>query len=129
LADLAPTSGRRVDDFADDALEAIRRYSWPGNVRELRNAIEHAIVLGSDRFITAADLPEPLATLSLPVSPAAGSAGSMIVQLPASLEHLERLAIDAALKVTGGNRTKAAALLGINRATLYNKMRREESGG
>jgi len=102
------------------ALEAIKRYGWPGNVRELRNAIEHALVLGEERKIDASDLPANVRG----AKPVASSTGDM-VKLPANLAQLEELAIEAALKATNGNRTHAAALLGINRVTLQKKLRKE----
>jgi DNA-binding NtrC family response regulator len=125
LADLAPTAARRIDGFSGSAIAAIRRYAWPGNVRELRNAIEHAIVLGADSLIEPTDLPEPLGVLSTDGEsppPSSGDELSAYVRLPARLDEIETLAIQIALKATGGNRTKAAALLGINRATLHRKL-------
>lgn len=123
LADLAPTADRRIDGFAPDAIAALRSYPWYGNVRELRNAIEHAIVLGDERLIHARDLPQPLAALPPSGSEIRAADGPIIVTLPLPIAQLEELDIEAALKASGGNRTKAAALLGINRATLYNKLR------
>ena len=127
LGDLAPSAGRRIAGFSPAALDVIRRYSWPGNVRELRNALERAVVLGDDPRIEPGDLPEAIvaAAASRPlVTPAAGE-GGLTVRLPATLEWLETKAIEAALAATGGNRTRAAALLGIHRMTLFKKLREE----
>jgi len=121
LADHAPFAGRRIDGFSDAALRAIRAYPWPGNVRELRNAIEHAIVLGDGARIEPSDLPAAVHRVPLREE----SEDPFLVRLPMSLEQLEQRAIGAALRTTGGNRTKAAALLGVNRQTLYNKLREE----
>jgi DNA-binding NtrC family response regulator len=118
LADLAPSSGRRVTGFSPDALDAIRRYPWPGNVRELRNAIERALVVGDGPSIQAADLPDAVHG-TVPPQPDDES----LVRLPLDLAHLERRAIDAALRFTRGNQRQAAALLGINRVTLHRKLR------
>ncbi|WXB14104.1 sigma 54-interacting transcriptional regulator [Pendulispora albinea] len=127
LLDFAPSTGRRIDGFSPEALAAIRRYPWPGNVRELRNAIEHAVVLGDGPWIAPSDLPVAVNGVHEPsvngASAQAAGEDPFIVRLPASLEWVERRAIDAALLQTNGNRTKAAALLGINRQTLYNKLR------
>lgn len=122
LRDLADTAGRRIEGFAEDALEAIRLYSWPGNVRELRNALEYAVVLGEQRFIRAADLPSAIASQSAScvVPPDADPA---LVRLPVPAARLEQLNVEAALRSVGGNRSRAAALLGINRTTLYGKLR------
>ncbi len=119
LADLASTSGRRVDGFARDAIDLIHRYPWPGNVRELRNAIEHAIVLGEERLIRACDFPAPMRA----ASPEQQVEDPSVVRLPAPLDWLEKRAIDAALKAVDGNRTRAAALLGIKPGVLYYKLR------
>jgi DNA-binding NtrC family response regulator len=120
LEDLASTTARRVDGFTPAAIQAIKRYGWPGNVRELRNAIEHALVLGEERKIDASDLPANVRG----AKPVTSSTGDT-VKLPANLADLEELAIEAALKATNGNRTHAAALLGINRVTLQKKLRKE----
>jgi DNA-binding NtrC family response regulator len=123
LGDLAPTAGRRVRGFTPAALEAIRRYPWPGNVRELRNAIERAIVLGEGELLDAADFPEPVAG----ATGAVDANDPTVVRLPANLAWLEERAIEVALAATRGNRTRAAALLGIHRMTLVKKLRPEPS--
>ncbi len=127
LADLAPSAGRRVTGFSAAAHDVLRSYSWPGNVRELRNVIEHALVLGDGPIIEPSDLPPDVAGVAVaPQQPADGNT----VVLPLDLATLEQRAIDAALLATNGNRTKAAALLGINRVTLYKKLKaREDSEG
>jgi DNA-binding NtrC family response regulator len=123
LSDLAPMAGRRVRGFTPAALEAILRYPWPGNVRELRNAIERALVLGESERIEAEDLPE-LVTASAATG-AVDPGDRALVRLPANLAWLEERAIEAALATTHGNRTQAAALLGIHRMTLVKKLRGE----
>jgi DNA-binding NtrC family response regulator len=137
LADLSASVPRRIDAFSEEALDVIRRYPWPGNVRELRNVIEHALVLGDGRHLAVTDLPAALrAVVSAANPPTANSSEAVVdavhprrmVELPASLEWLEKAAIDAALEATGGNRTQAAAILGINRVTLYKKLRSEQVG-
>jgi DNA-binding NtrC family response regulator len=123
LADLAPASGRRIDGFSTEALDVIRGYSWPGNVRELRNAIEHAACLGEGRLIQPSDFPASVRDLS----PTQQGDDPSIVKLPAPLEWLEQRAIEAALRATAGNRTRAAALLGVKPAVLYYKLRQGSS--
>ncbi|WP_394826513.1 sigma 54-interacting transcriptional regulator [Pendulispora albinea] len=122
LTDLAPTAARRIDGFSREALDAISRYSWPGNVRELRNAIEHALVLGDGRLIEPTDFPAVVHGV-VHDTHSATSEGSDLIRLPANLEWLEQKSIDAALRVAGGNRIRAAALLGIKPAILYYKLR------
>jgi transcriptional regulator with PAS, ATPase and Fis domain len=107
--------------FTAEAVQALRRYRWPGNVRELRNVVETAVVLGSGPLVAVDDLPPALRGLSrLPVE----ACDWDVVRLPVDLAALEARAIEAAIRVAKGNRTHAAALLGINRVTLYKKLRR-----
>lgn len=117
--DVSGSTGRRIDDFSPAAVDAIKAYRWPGNVRELRNAIEHAIVMGEGPIVEVADLPAALVHVARRTVD-----GPLLVELPARLDELEARAIDAAMEKTAGNRTKAAALLGIERVTLYNKLKR-----
>jgi DNA-binding NtrC family response regulator len=114
------------------------RYAWPGNVRELRNAVERAVVLGDREQIAASDLPpQVLAAAALPrtkpaPTPPLGSIATpppvMIdARAPApparSLRELEKDGILAALAATGGNKAQAAAILEIDRSTLYKKLK------
>jgi DNA-binding NtrC family response regulator len=117
LADAARASGRHFAGFTPAALDLVTRHAWPGNVRELRNAIDHAIALGEGPYVEAHDLPPSVATTDAP-------SGVRFERLPLNLEALERLAIDEALRVARGNRSRAAELLGISRTTLYNKLAR-----
>ncbi len=116
LADASQHAGRRITGFSAAALKAIREYSWPGNVRELRNAVDHAVALGEGTVVAAGDLP-----IGQPVA-AEQSDDLDTLRLPLDLESAERRIIEAALRHTGGNRVKAAVLLGISRQTLYNKL-------
>ena len=100
---------RRIEDIDADAMEVLLRYDWPGNVRELENAIERAVVLAHGTRLSASDF----AFLDTNGRPAA----------LASLEELEARHIARVLRVVGGNRTKAADVLGIHRDTLYRKLR------
>jgi len=119
---LGEEMGRRIDGIAPDALEAVRRYRWPGNVRELRNVVERALVLGDGPQLELDDLPPEL------VHAAPAGAGAVASQVTApgqirTLAELERDAIVAALAATAGNKARAAALLGIDRTTLYRKLK------
>jgi transcriptional regulator with PAS, ATPase and Fis domain len=122
LADHAPSVDRRISGFSRATLELFRTYAWPGNVRELRNAIEHALVLGDGPIIEPSDLPDSLRAAAR--GGVAQPEDATLVRLPTTLEHLEERAIQAALAAAEGNRARAAALLGINRATLYKKLKR-----
>lgn len=100
------------------ALRALERHLWPGNVRELEHVIERAVILSSGLEIRVEDLPD---TVRRP-----GGAAHRMTAMPAgqSLEDLERLAIVQTLERTRGNKRAAAAILGIHRPTLYNKLRK-----
>ena len=111
--------GRRIDQFSPAALEALTRYRWPGNVRELRNVIERAMVLGDGPVLDLDDLPPEL----LRAAPVAAAEAPPDARLVRPLAELEREAILAALTATDGNKARAAALLGIDRTTLYRKLK------
>jgi transcriptional regulator with PAS, ATPase and Fis domain len=104
--------------ISDEAMTRLRNYDWPGNVRELENCIQRALALGSPPEIQVKDLPSSLLG-NLSSIPAA--------QVKSSLQELERRAILQALEATGGDRVRAAKLLGIGKTTIYRKMK-EYSG-
>jgi PAS domain S-box-containing protein len=99
-----------------DAMQQLMEYDWPGNVRELRNAMEHACVTLSGDRVTYLDLPPE-------VRMPRGTSAIHQQRTPLSTdEATERDQIVAALKQTGGNRTKAAEMLGTSRVTLWKKI-------
>jgi DNA-binding NtrC family response regulator len=123
LKQFAQQLGKPEPDIAPDAFQKLLDYAWPGNVRELQNAIEYAVVLARHGLIGVKELP---AEVQLPTvlqlterAPAAG--GRSGVQ---SLDDVERNTILQALAECHGNKKKAAERLGIQRATLYNKIKR-----
>jgi two-component system, NtrC family, response regulator AtoC len=106
--------------IAEDALDLLSRYSWPGNVRELENAVEHAVATCSRHFITIGDLPEHIrARASAHTSVGEARPPVMLADDRPSLEELNRRYIQLILAETGGNKSRAAEILGINRRTLY----------
>lgn len=111
--------GLRYTGITAEALALLTRYSWPGNVRELENTIEHAIAVCSDQLITAEDLPPRITDTVgyVPLPPIAPSA-SLCDDRP-TLDELGRRYIRLIVAETGGNKSQAAAILGINRRTLY----------
>jgi DNA-binding NtrC family response regulator len=137
LARLRRQVARRVAGFTREALQALAAHPWPGNVRELRNAVERAIVLGDGELIRVEDLPPLLWASGPPVAFTAPAAAAPVVSAMAaaqpgaptaataarSLRELEREGIVAALAATGGNKAQAAAILEIDRSTLYKKIK------
>jgi len=114
--------GKSEPTVAPEVFQKLLDYSWPGNVRELQNAIEYAVVLARHGVITVKELP---AEIQLPPAlQATQSSASTRRNGVASLEDMERETILQALAQTHGNKKKAAQLLGIQRPTLYNKMKR-----
>ena len=113
--------GKSEPEITPEAFQKLLDYSWPGNVRELQNAIEYAVVLVRQNLITVKELPTevqlPAALQNLAPSDAQNAK-------PQSLDEMERNAILQALASTHGNKKRAAQLLGIQRPTLYNKMKR-----
>jgi len=116
LREFARENGKPVNDFTADALETLMNYSWPGNVRELRTAIEHAVVLCRGEKIGARDLP--------PSVRAGGGRGetSLLQRNDLTVKEAEKQLIIRALKETGGNRTLAAAKIGMSRRTFHRKL-------
>jgi DNA-binding NtrC family response regulator len=112
--------GKAEPTIAPEAFQKLLDYSWPGNVRELQNAIEYAVVLARNDVIGIKELP---AEIQLP--PALQTTPAPVRRSGvASLNDIERETILQALTQTHGNKKKAAELLGIQRPTLYNKMKR-----
>jgi len=106
----ARSMGKAEKSFSTDAEDLLESYRWPGNVRELENAIERAMVIGREPEIRARDLPLRVENGTEPDS--------------SSLEAMEKEHIIRVLREMDGNVTRSAKVLGIDRATLYNKMKK-----
>ncbi|MDO8632775.1 MAG: sigma-54 dependent transcriptional regulator [Phycisphaerales bacterium] len=114
---------RMIIDFDDAAMHTLQRYRWPGNVRELENVVERAVVLCKGRHVTVDDLPSKLLhAAAVAAGPTPGVYQPM--SLREALEEPEKRILEAALWANGWNRQLAAEQLGINRTTLYKKMKR-----
>jgi DNA-binding NtrC family response regulator len=111
LERLAVETGKRIEEISDEAMARLLAHDWPGNVRELRNILERGIVLAHGAVLR----PEHL-----------GDLGSVQVTAanPLSLEEMERRHVSSVLRQAGGNVSQAARVLGIDRATLYAKIRK-----
>jgi transcriptional regulator with PAS, ATPase and Fis domain len=136
MDDIARRSGLPHKQLGADALEHLAARDWPGNIRELRNVLEQAALMTDDLLLVAAHFtpgaavgaartvppaapPRPVPApppLAPPFAPAA------IVPLPQAIAELEARSIREALAATGGNKLAASRLLGISRATLYEKL-------
>jgi DNA-binding NtrC family response regulator len=109
----------KVRTIAEDAIARLVAYDWPGNVRELENAVERAVALGTGPILSIGDLPSNLKY-------------DMPAPLPdkdefLKLEELERRAILRALRESGGDKLRAARLLGIGKTTLYRKLKQYDA--
>jgi two-component system response regulator AtoC len=113
--------GKPEPDISPDAFQKLLDYSWPGNVRELQNAIEYAVVLARQAAIGVKELPTEI---QLPPALQQAERCGLPRKGVQTLDDVERTAILQALTECRGNKKKAAELLGIQRPTLYNKMKR-----
>lgn len=123
LAQFNHEMGRRIEGFTDAAKTALLEYSWPGNIRELRNVVERAVVLNMKNRIDVKDLAlspaaEGLSATSQPDEP-----------VEMTLAQLEKIHIERVLRHTDGNKSRAAAILSIERSTLDRKLKRFTASG
>ncbi len=109
-----------------EAMRRLEAYGWPGNVRELRNVIERAVILAKGDFIEAKHLP-PLAA-ERRAGPASGASGEVTLTPGMTVDEAEQKLILATLDAAGGNKTRAAEMLGISLKTLHNKLNRMKQG-
>ena len=131
-------TGRFISGMSKDALQALITYDWPGNVRELENAIERAVIIASGRQIEVEDLPEAIGKIALQErdrikverakAASEGRTTTFEITVPSSMEEIERLAIEATLDYTEGDKSHAARALGIGRKTLYRKLEQYNGG-
>ncbi|MFN0088025.1 MAG: sigma-54-dependent transcriptional regulator [Blastocatellia bacterium] len=114
-------SGSRIR-IGEAVIELLARYPWPGNVRELENTIEHAVAVCNDGLITLNDLPRRIVERTGPPTSAAPTASSPAARLIddwPTLAELERRYVKFILSETGGNKSRAAEILDIDRRTIY----------
>jgi two-component system response regulator HydG len=114
-------SGKKIDGFVHAAAEKLLAYDWPGNVRELMNCVEGAVALARHDKITLDDLPQRIRDYRLP------ELLSITTEDPTEfvpMTEVEQRYISRVLSTVGGNKTHAAKILGIERRTLYRKLKR-----
>ncbi|HEY2866287.1 MAG TPA: sigma 54-interacting transcriptional regulator, partial [Pyrinomonadaceae bacterium] len=131
-------TGRFVSGISKEAMRALVNYGWPGNVRELENAIERAVIIASGRQIELEDLPQAISRSAFEASAqarqerarAAGEGRSIgiEIELPASMDEIEKQVIEATLDYADGDKSRASRLLNIGRKTLYRKLEQYDGG-
>ena len=117
LARYAEAQGKSIEGFSDEAMEVLMNYEYPGNIRELENIVERAVVLCNQEEILAKHLPQELGQYCLKVYRQSGQ------RFP-TLEENEVEYVSWVLKQVDGNKTKAAEILGIDRVSLWRKLKR-----
>ncbi len=110
LRKFSKANDKAVKCFSPEVIEFIMNYSWPGNVRELENMIEHGVILAKQKEIRMADLPQDFCQPSLPDGK--------------TIEDVTKNHILQVLEETKGNISEAAKILGVQRMTLYNKLKK-----
>lgn len=126
LKEAEQESGANVPTLSDESLNCLLDYHWPGNVRELKNVIQFSVVRSRTDKIMPADL--PLEIVQDHDLQARYPAGQPVIQKPAaSRGKLDTESVKEAIKKTGGNKSKAARVLGVGRATLYRFLAQNES--
>ncbi len=125
MKNVARDAKRDLEGLSDSALEALVNYRWPGNVRELQNVIERAVLLSKGSQIGLTDLPSHIGNGARKSAVLAVAGGEhRRLSLKEALEAPEREIIAQVLREFGGNRNETADALGINRTTLYKKMKK-----
>ncbi|MBN1871341.1 MAG: sigma-54-dependent Fis family transcriptional regulator [Candidatus Omnitrophica bacterium] len=116
---------KKIQDITSETISVLTHHKWPGNIRELENIIERAVILDTDGIIDKDDLPEIILEGNLFIS---AGLENKVIKAFSSLKHAmqepEKVHILRVLSEVGWNKKKAATKLGVNRTTLYNKMRK-----
>jgi two-component system response regulator HydG len=122
---LGARMGKADLGLSRDAREALLNHAWPGNIRELQNAIERALIVSDGGLLTAANfgIDPGAARVPAPPLPTPGAASAETKNLD-SLPDIERRMVLEAVRKAGGNKSKAAALLGLTRSQLYTRLKR-----
>ncbi len=116
----AAKNNRKLEGFTDEALRCLETYAWPGNVRELENVVERAVVLARGTLVDVADLPPEIAGATpLPE-------GVLSIRIGTPLAEVEARLLEETLRVTKGNKTLTARLLGIDPRTVSRKLERQD---
>ncbi|MFH0731616.1 MAG: sigma-54 dependent transcriptional regulator [Candidatus Omnitrophota bacterium] len=115
---------KKINSISQQAQDALTSYNWPGNIRELENIIERAVILDTDSAIDVDDLPDVILNGAIEVSDAITiQQRQKLSSLKDAMKEPEKVYILKILQEVGWNKKKAAVKLGVNRTTLYNKLR------
>jgi DNA-binding NtrC family response regulator len=117
IAALGESNPRHVQGADEECLEALKHHPWPGNVRQLRNIVQRALIVSRGPLLGVSDLPREFSSLG-------GRDSSFQVRLGITLDEVERELLHRTIEFAGGNKTKAAEILGISLKTLYNRLQR-----
>ncbi len=120
LHEYAQENNKAIVGFSDEALEIMRLFDWPGNVRELRNAVQRAVIVAKGEEIHAGDLPPAVRPI---VRRDRSDSSALSIPVGTPLEEVERAMILETLNACGGNKTRAATMLGISTKTLHLKLK------
>jgi transcriptional regulator with PAS, ATPase and Fis domain len=107
-------TGKGISGLTPNAMKLFMEYSWPGNVRELKSALEYAFVIAESGLVDAEHLPPQFAQ----------GGAEAADRIPPAGGSTEKTELIEALRRTNGNQTQAARLLGVNRVTVWNRMRK-----
>jgi two-component system response regulator HydG len=130
----AAKNNRNLVGFSEDALRSFESYPWPGNVRELENVVERAVVLARGQTVEVGDLPEKVTANAIvlerpaPGQPAEGSGADSFLRIRVGtpLDEVESRMLEETLRMTRGNKTLTAKLLGIDPKTVFRKLKAAE---
>lgn len=114
----------RVTDVSRDVFADFEKYNWPGNVRELRNVLERAVILSGEGVIQRTHLPPSFGGNSAQaVRPQTSGGDGVYLPIGSTVDEAERVLIEATLRHTKNNKTRAAEILGVSLKTLFNKLK------
>jgi two-component system response regulator HydG len=132
----AAKNNRLLEGFSDAALRCLEAYAWPGNVRELENVVERAVVLARGSVVDVTDLPQNVAERAVmlvtesgePAGAAEAGEGYVKIKLGTPVAEVEHRLLEETLRITRGNKTLAAKMLGIDPKTVFRWLKEAEEG-